>query len=87
MTGQAIILDDHVFVADVASHRSMHGHLDAALDGREPNILIGAKDLDDIDPDKTESGLFWPMHLAYDGTHLYVAEYKFSGRVMRYAVR
>ena len=87
-TGQTIVVDNRVFSADLTGHRVFAWRsLTAALEGEPPDVLLGATDLDDIDADKTQDGLFWPLHLGFDGTRLYVAEYKFSGRVLRYTGR
>ena len=58
--------------------------LDAAVAGDDPDAILGAKDLEDTDPDKTKSGLFWPLRVEFDGERLWVGEYKFSGRVLSY---
>jgi WD40 repeat protein len=57
-----------------------------------PDAVIGkegmpSKDLkpEDIIPEYTRNGLFWPDAVWYDGSFLWVGEFKFSGRVLRYS--
>ena len=59
--------------------------LQSALDGEQADALLGASNWDDVDPDTAQNGLFWPLRLAFDGSTLFVSEYKFSGRVLSYS--
>ena len=85
MIGHGIIKDEQVFISDLSQNRVLAWQdLAAAVSGDDPNAILGAKDLEDTDPDKTKSGLFWPLRLDLDGERLWVGEYKFSGRVLSY---
>jgi len=87
MIGQGIINNNQVFISDLNNHRVLIWRdIASALDGLEPDTILGANDLDDTDPDKTKAGLFWPLRLDVDGDRLWVGEYKFSGRVLSYSV-
>ncbi len=87
MIGHGIINNNQVFISDLNNHRILIWQdIASALDGLEPDTILGANDLDDTDPDKTKAGLFWPLRLDVDGDRLWVGEYKFSGRVLSYSV-
>ena len=85
MIGHGIITDGRVFISDLSQNQVLAWQdLDAAVAGDDPDAILGAKDLEDTDPDKTKSGLFWPLRVEFDGERLWVGEYKFSGRVLSY---
>ena len=81
MIGHGIIQDGQVFISDLSQNRVLAWRdLDATVAGADPDAILGATSLNDTDPDKTKSGLFWPLRLEFDGERLWVGEYKFSGR-------
>ena len=87
MMGHGMIINGQVFISDLSQHRVLTWtDLERALTNGTPDAIIGAKDLDDTDPDKTKDGLFWPLRLAFDGERLWVGEYKFSGRILSYPI-
>ena len=87
MLGHGIVKDNQVFISDLSSHRVLAWqNVDDAVAGAEPDAILGAEDLNDVDPDKTQQGLFWPLRLDFNGERLWVGEYKFSGRVLSYPV-
>lgn len=87
MIGHGIIKDGQLFLSDISQHQVLAWKsIETALEGDEPDAIIGATSLEDTDPDKTRSGLFWPLRLDFDGDQLWVGEYKFSGRVLSYPI-
>ncbi|MFM9049628.1 MAG: hypothetical protein ACKOMX_06245 [Actinomycetota bacterium] len=58
---------------------------DAAA-GRAADVVLGSQQAAGV-PQATAGGFFWPGSAAYDGTHLWIGEFKFSGRLLRYSVR
>jgi len=36
-------------------------------------------------PELTRNQFFWPGAIAFDGTYLWVGEFKFSGRLLRFS--
>lgn len=83
--GQALACQGHLFLVDHGHHRVYAWEsIDDALAGVDAETLLGAEGLDDTSPELTRAGLFWPERLAFDGQSLWVAEYKFSGRVVSY---
>ena len=75
-----------LFVADTSFNR-VHVWQSAAdaLVGKPANALLGAKDEFDRDPAIGRDSLFMPGTVAFDGSHLWVGEFKFSSRILRFS--
>ncbi len=85
LPGEAILSHGKVFVADTGFHRvHVWDSLDDALAGLAPAAILGQADASAKDPKKAQDGLFQPTHLAFDGTRLWVGEFKFSGRLLEF---
>jgi len=56
-----------------------------AIEGKEADILLGKSSRSDTRPAIGKNGLFWPGASCFDGSHLWVGEFKFSNRVVRYS--
>jgi hypothetical protein len=56
--------------------------IEAALRGAPADALLGSQDLK---PSTRREGLFWPGAAAFDGSYLWVGEFKFSGRIARFS--
>ena len=67
-------------------NNQVHGwrNVNDAIDGKDPDLLLGASNYSDISPETDTDSLFWPATLAFDGSRLWVGEYKFSGRLLGY---
>ena len=86
LPGKCIVSHGHVFVADTSFHRVHVWHrVEDALAGRPADALLGAKDDSDRDPGIGRASLFMPATLAFDGTRLWVGEFKFSTRILRFS--
>jgi hypothetical protein len=46
--------------------------------------MLGAEEGKESIPLIGKDNLFWPAACAFDGTHLWIGEFKFSGRLLRY---
>ncbi len=76
-----------LFVADTGFNRVLvWNSIDDAVTGKAPDIVLGEKDLADTAPEIGKNKLFWPAGLAFDGSYLWVGEFKFSGRLLRFSV-
>lgn len=53
--------------------------------GKHPDALLGAGDDQDRNPEIGRDKLFMPGTIAFDGSYLWVGEFKFSGRVLRFS--
>jgi hypothetical protein len=80
-----LLAEGSLFIADTNGNRILawRDPVDAAL-GRPPDVALGATDLSPRRPAIGRDTLFWPGAVAYDGTHLWVGEFKFSNRVLRF---
>ncbi len=84
----AIAEDGHLFIADTGNNRVLvWRNIEDALNKRQADVIIGAKSLDDLKPETGKDKLFWPAAPAFDGSYLWVGEFKFSGRILRFSVR
>lgn len=50
------------------------------------DVILGEEDAEDYIPEIGKGKSFWPAGLAFDGSFLWVGEFKFSGRVLRFDV-
>ncbi len=85
LPGKAVVAHGALFVADTCFNRVHVWHkIEDALAGRPADALLGARDARD---DKAEIGrnrLSWPGAVAFDGCTLWVGEFKFSTRILRF---
>lgn len=76
----------HLFIADTGFNRVLiWENLENALSGQAADVILGAETETDISPEIGQDTLFWPAALAFDGSYLWVGEYKFSERLLRYS--
>ena len=80
-----LVYDDHLFVGDTGFN-AVHIWTDIkdALDGKVADIFLGEKGRT---PKIGGDTLFWPATLAFDGSYLWVGEFKFSERLLRFSVK
>jgi hypothetical protein len=76
-----------LFIADTNANRVLAWR-DAfdAYSGRPPDAVLGATDLNPRPPAIGQATLFWPGTVACDGERLWVGEFKFSNRILRFSV-
>ncbi|MFN0109606.1 MAG: hypothetical protein ACKVZH_12185 [Blastocatellia bacterium] len=73
------------YVADMGSGRvQIWNRLADAQAGRSPDVLLGAKTLNDFTHETAKDKLFRPAALTFDGSYLWVGEFKFSHRLIRF---
>lgn len=84
----ALISHGHLFAADTGFNRVfVWEKVEEALTGKKADVILGATDLQETTPELGQDKLFWPASLAFDGSFLWVGEFKFSGRILRFSVR
>jgi hypothetical protein len=78
-----LVSQGRLFVADTGFNR-VHGwnRIEDALAGRPADAVMGSSDL--RRPEIGRNSLFWPGAVAFDGLYLWVGEFKFSGRLLRF---
>jgi len=85
LPGKAIVAGKRLFVADTSFHRvDVWNDVNAALQGEPADAYLGASDEMDQAPGIGRASLFMPGSLAYDGANLWVGEFKFSTRILRF---
>lgn len=86
LPGKCLVAQGHLFVADTSFNRvHVWQHIEDALAGKPADALLGAKDDQDRNPEIGRDKLFGPAGLAFDGSYLWVGEFKFSNRLLRFS--
>ncbi len=84
----AIVGDGMLMVADTGFSRvQVWTTMAAAAAGREADVVLGEANLTDVSPELGRSKAFWPGALAYDGSYVWMGEYKFANRLLRFSKR
>ena len=83
----AIVRDGQLFLADTINNRVLYWSSLESARSQAPEVIFGASDLNDVTPEIGRNKLFWPAAMAFDGQNLWVGEYKFSNRVVRFSKR
>jgi hypothetical protein len=83
-----LLAEGALFVADTNNNRVL-GWRDVqdAVAGRDPDLVLGATDFNPRKPWISADRLFWPGAVTFDGVSLWVGEFKFSNRVLRFSAR
>ena len=88
LPGGALAARGSLFVADTVFSRVQGWRrIEDAYAGKAPDLLLGESTLNELTPEIGRNKLFWPSGLAFDGSHLWVGEFKFSHRLVRYTVQ
>lgn len=86
LPGDALVYNNKLFVADTCFNRiQIWNSVDTAISGSPPDVVLGQANLGNTTPAIGKNRLFWPSTLTFDGDYLWVGEYKFSGRVVRFS--
>lgn len=84
----ASVVAGQLFVADTSFNRTLiWKDIKNALAGKQADIILGAKTLTDQTPEIGTDKQFMPAAIAFDGSYLWVGEFKFSERLVRYRVK
>jgi hypothetical protein len=84
---QAVLaVNGRLFVGDTAFNRVLiWNSISDAVAGQTPNVVLGAEDFNDTLAETGRDKLFMPAALSFDGSYLWVGEFKFSGRLLRFS--
>ncbi|MFM8470224.1 MAG: hypothetical protein ACKODH_09680, partial [Limisphaerales bacterium] len=86
LPGDALAADGKLFVADRSNHRvQVWDRVEDALAGRPADTFLGATDEQDRRAGLARNKLFQPGSLAWGGGALWVGEFKFSTRILRFS--
>jgi hypothetical protein len=83
LVGHALVAGGQLFVADTSFHR-VHWwrSMDDALAGRDAAAVLGSQDRR---AGTSRERMFMPGGVSFDGSYLWVGEFKFSGRLLRHS--
>ncbi len=82
---QVLISNGQLFAADTSFSRvAVWNSVDTALAGAGHDLLLGKSNEMDRTPEVARDKTFWPAAMCYDGGTLWVGEFKFSGRLLRF---
>lgn len=82
----ALAVDGHLFIGDTGSNRVLvWNNISDAVNGSPPEVVLGEEDFSDTTAEIGIDKLFMPAGLSFDGNYLWVGEYKFSGRILRFS--
>lgn len=88
LPGKCVVAQGRVFVADTCFSRvRAWERIEDALAGRPADALLGASGEQDRKPQIGRDKLFWPGSVAFGGGYLWVGEFKFSTRILRFSPR
>jgi hypothetical protein len=87
LLGGAITIGERLLLADTVNGRVFGWEaVSDAVAGKDPTLILGATDFNDTQPEIGRDKLYWPKFLNFDGAYLWVGEFKFSVRLLRFAL-
>ena len=82
-----VVWQDRLFVSDTGGNRVLIWSKFPQTQNDMPDIVLGQKDFDGNLPSNAQDGLFMPSFLAFDGHFLWIGEFKWSDRLLRFSVQ
>ncbi|PIU03745.1 hypothetical protein COT44_01560 [Candidatus Shapirobacteria bacterium CG08_land_8_20_14_0_20_39_18] len=82
-----VVWQNHLFVSDTGSNRILIWSKFPQTQNDMPDIVLGQKDFYGNLPSNARDGLFQPSFMAFDGHFLWVGEFKWSDRLLRFSVQ
>lgn len=82
----AIVAHGSLFIADTNFNRvHVWKNVADAISGEDPDVILGKGGFD-VPPLQLKDAFFWPGAIAFDGSYLWVGEFKFGNRLLRFSV-
>lgn len=82
----AVVARGRLFVADTPFNRvHVWNDIRDAIAGKSADVLLGKENTNDRIPRIGKNQLFWPGAVAFDGFYVWVGEFKFSNRIVRFS--
>jgi hypothetical protein len=82
----AITAGDKLYIADTIFNRvHVWNSIERAKNGAMADAILGQANTIDKNTKKSDDGLFWPAKMCSYGDDLWVGEYKFSGRLIKFS--
>lgn len=83
----ATVSHGSLFIADTGFNRVLvWKKIEDALASKQPDVILGQNNMTDTLPAIGKNKAFWSSNTAFDGSFLWVGEFKFSERLIRYSV-
>jgi len=83
-----VVSQGHLFVGDTGFNRvHVWKDINDAIAGKNADVILGAENPQDITPEIGRNKLFWPAAPAFDGSFLWLGEFKFSERLLRFSIK
>ncbi|MEK6571072.1 MAG: T9SS type A sorting domain-containing protein, partial [Bacteroidota bacterium] len=80
------VASGRLFVDDTGFNRvHVWNKIEDAIAGKSADALLGSISLNDRRPQIGTNKLFWPGASCFDGSYLWVGEFKFSNRLLRFS--
>jgi hypothetical protein len=83
--GRAMATGGHLFVADGFHRVHVWRRVEDALAGTWADVFLGERNFDDVIPETARNKTRYPHAVWFDGSYLWVAETKFSERLLRFS--
>ncbi len=83
----AFLHGDNLFVADTCNNRVLIWNRIPEEEHQSPDLVLGQENLEGTYPRTSKDGLYMPGSLCFDGKYLWVGEFKFSNRILRFTPR
>ena len=78
-----VVTENHLFVVDSGNNRVLvWNDIEDALSGSGADAILGTNN---NRPEIGRNKLYWPASVSFDGSYLWVGEYKFSERILRFS--
>ena len=84
--GGVYVYNDSLFIADTGNNRVLIWSKFPETELDEPDIVIGQPDFTAQYRTNSRDRLFMPNAISFDGSFLWVGEFKFSNRLLRFSV-
>lgn len=87
LPAKCIISEGRMIVADTSNHRVLvWSKLADAISGKAADIILGQKNDSERKAAIGGDRLFMPGSVAFGNGYLWVGEFKFSGRILRFSL-
>ena len=81
----AIASEGSLFIADSSNNRVLAWEdIQDAISGNDADVILGQGGENETNASIGQNSLFSPTGMSFDGSYLWVGEFKFSGRILRF---
>ena len=87
LIGGVYVNNDKLFIGDTGNNRVLVWSKFPESELDEPDIVLGQPDFTSQYRANSRDRLFMPSAISFDGSFLWVGEFKFSNRLLRFSVQ